>query len=61
MKSGQESRKDYEYVRHGMVNIFMANEPLKGNGMVEVTRYKTKKDWAKFVKRIADELYVNGK
>jgi len=57
MKPGQESRVDYEYVRHGMVNIFMANEPLKGNRMVEVTGYKTKKDWAKFVKRIADELY----
>ena len=59
MKPGQESRVDYEYVRHGMVNIFMANEPLKGKRMVEVTEYKTKKDWAKFVKRIADELYPN--
>jgi hypothetical protein len=59
MKPGQESRVDYEYVRHGMVNIFMANEPLKGKRMVEVTEYKTKKEWAKFVKRIADELYPN--
>jgi hypothetical protein len=59
MKPGQESRRDYEYIRHGMVNIFMANEPLKGKRMVEVTKYKTKKDWAKFVKRIADELYPN--
>jgi len=61
MKPGQESRRDYEYIRHGMVNIFMANEPLKGNRMVEVTKYKTKKDWAKFVKRIADELYPSAK
>jgi hypothetical protein len=59
MKPGQDSRVDYEYVRHGMVNIFMANEPLKGKRMVKVTEYKTKKDWAKFVKRIADELYPN--
>ena len=57
MKPGQESRVDYEYVRHGMVNIFIANEPLKGKRMVEVTEYKTKKEWAKFIKRIADELY----
>jgi hypothetical protein len=57
MKPGQEYRIDYEYVRHGMVNIFMANEPLKGRRLVEVTPHKTKKDWAKFVKRIADELY----
>ena len=50
MKPGQESRRDYEYVRHGMVNIFMANEPLKGSRMVEVTTHKTKKDWAIFSK-----------
>lgn len=57
MKPGQEARIDYEYIRHGMVNVFMANEPLKGSRLVEVTSYKTKKDWAKFIKRIADELY----
>ena len=57
MKPGQEARVDYEYVRHGMVNIFMANEPLQGTRLVEVTTHKTKKDWAEFVKRIADELY----
>lgn len=61
MKSGQETRIDYEYVRHGVVNIFMANEPLKGKRLVEVTEFKTKKDWALFVKRIADELYPNEK
>lgn len=30
MKPGQDARVDYEYVRHGVVNIFMANEPLMG-------------------------------
>ncbi len=57
IRPGQEERVDYEYIRHGVVNIFMANEPLKGSRLVEVTEFKTKKDWAKFVKRIADELY----
>ena len=57
MKHGQEARVDYEYIRHGMVNIFMANEPLKGKRLVEITEYKTKVDWAKFMKRIADEMY----
>jgi transposase len=60
MKPGQEARKDYEYIRHGMVNVFMANEPLKGKRMVDVTDHKIKKDWAKFMKRIA-ELYPNAK
>lgn len=58
---GQEARVDYEYIRHGMVNIFMANEPLKGKRYVEITEYKTKKDWAKFVKKIADEMYPHAK
>ena len=57
----QEARLDYEYIRHGMVNIFMANEPLKGKRLVEVTEHKTKKDWAKFMKRIADEMYPMAK
>ena len=61
IEPGKEKRIDYEYIRHGVVNIFMANEPLKGQRLVEVTECKTKKDWAKFVKRIADEMYPNAK
>lgn len=57
MKPGVERREDYEYIRHGVVNIFMANEPLAGKRMVEITETKNKKDWAKFIKRIADEMY----
>lgn len=57
MGKGKETKVDYEYVRHGMANIFMANEPLKGKRMVEITRFKKKQDWAKFIKRIADEMY----
>jgi hypothetical protein len=61
VKPGQGARLDYEYIRHGMVNIFMANEPLKGERLVEITEYKTKKDWAKFMKRIADEIHPTAK
>lgn len=57
MAKGREKRVDYEYVRHGMVNIFMANEPLRGKRLVEITKFKKKQDWARFVKRISDELY----
>lgn len=61
MSKGRETRVDYEYVRHGMVNIFIVNEPLKGKRFIEVTQFKKKQDWAKFVKRIADELYPHAK
>jgi hypothetical protein len=57
MKPGKGKRVDYEYIRHGVVNIFMANEPLSGKRMTEVIKTKTKKDWANFVKKIADEQY----
>ncbi len=61
MKPGRESRVDYEYIRNGVVNIFMANEPLRGKRLVEVTESKTKKDWALFIKRIADQQYPKAK
>jgi transposase len=35
----------------------MANEPLKGRRYVEITEQKTKVDWAKFIKKVADEMY----
>ncbi len=34
MKPGQDARVAYEYIRHGVVNIFMANEPLMGKRYV---------------------------
>lgn len=57
MKPGQEARQDFEYERCGVANIFLASEPLAGRRYVEVTERKTKADWAKFIKRIADEWY----
>lgn len=61
LKPGQEARVDYEYVRNGVINIFMANEPLKGKRFVKVTEFKTRKDWAKFIKEIADKQYPKAK
>jgi hypothetical protein len=61
IKQGQEKRVDYEYIRHGVVNIFMANEPLNGKRIVEVTEFKTKRDWAMFIKNIADRHYEKAK
>ena len=52
MKPGKDKRQDCYYIRHGMVNIFMAGEPLKGKRFVKVHETKTKKDWALFVEQI---------
>jgi hypothetical protein len=61
MKSGQEAREDCEYIRNGVVNIFMANEPLKGKRFVKITEFKTKRDWAMFIKEIAEKEYPKAK
>jgi len=57
MKPGQDRKEDFEYERCGVANIFMASEPLKAKRYVEVTERKTKNDWAKFIKKIADVWY----
>lgn len=57
MKPGQDAREDFEYARCGVANIFLASEPLNGKRYVEVTERKTKTDWAKFIKQVADDWY----
>ena len=59
MKPGQELRIDYEYERCGVVNIFLASEPLKGKRYIDVKERKTKIDWAGFVRNIADQWYAS--
>jgi hypothetical protein len=61
MKPGKEARVDYEYIRHGVCNVFIANEPLQGKRFVQITKLKTKKEWALFIKRISDEWYPKAK
>lgn len=56
-KPGMDAREDYEYARNGVANIFMANEPLRGKRYIKIKSSKTKKDWAYFIKHIADRLY----
>lgn len=54
MKSGKAERYDYEYVRHGTANIFVAVEPRGGRRVVQVTGRRAKIDFAKFM-----EILVN--
>ena len=57
MKPGHDTKEDFEYERCGVANIFLASEPLTGKRYVEVTERKTKRDWANFIKQIADDWY----
>ena len=55
VSKGQPARYDFEYVRHGVCNIFIACEPLSGKRMVTITERKTKRDWAIFLEEIAKQ------
>ena len=54
-KPGSVEKYDYEYVRNGVCNIFISNEPLAGKRFVKITERKQKKDWALFVEEIAGQ------
>jgi transposase len=61
MKRGREKRVDYEYIRHGVANVFMVNEPLTGKRYIEIKQTKKRRDWAKFAKRIVDDFFPKAK
>jgi hypothetical protein len=54
---GQVAQYDYEYVRHGVANVFMIFEPLAGQREAQVTERRTRKDWAECLRHISDEMY----
>ncbi|VTT96506.1 Transposase and inactivated derivatives OS=Syntrophus aciditrophicus (strain SB) GN=SYN_01318 PE=4 SV=1: DDE_3 [Gemmataceae bacterium] len=57
IRPGSVAKVDHEYVRAGVVNLFLAFEPLAGRRHVEVTERKTSVDFARFVRRLVDEQY----
>jgi DDE superfamily endonuclease len=61
IESGQPERFDTEYKRNGVVNLFIAFEPLGGQRLVEVTDQRTRVDFAHFVKKLVDEHYPTAK
>ena len=52
MKPGSPEKYDYEYKRKGTANIFIAIDPHRGERIAKVTKRRTKKDFALFVKDI---------
>jgi len=48
---------DDEYVRNGVAEIFLAVEPLAGFRLVEITKHRTRQDWAMFIKAMLDKSY----
>jgi len=57
MKPGRLEKYDYEYVRNGNANIFMAIDFKGGIRTTRVTSHRTKRDFAKFIKHLVDRVY----
>lgn len=55
--SSHPSRIDYEYKRNGTRNLFVAVEPKRGRRKVEVTRRRTKEDFAHFMQTLVMGTY----
>ena len=54
---GRPARIDYEYERHGVRNLFLVVEPLRGWRHVRVTERRTKRDWAHAIQDLVDVHY----
>lgn len=52
MRPGMAEKYDYEYIRNGKANIFVAVEPKHGKRVTKVTKQRTKKDFAKFMQYV---------
>ena len=51
---GKPKRQDYEYEREGTCNLFLFLEPNRGWRHVEVTKRRTKHDFAQAMKALVD-------
>lgn len=56
-RPGLPARQDHEYKRNGMQEVFVCCEPKAGLRRLEVKAQRTTKDFAHFMKRVADEFY----
>jgi hypothetical protein len=54
---GTPARRDYEYKRNGVADLFVVFEHLAGKRFVEVTGKRRKMEWATVMKRVSDVFY----
>ncbi len=62
LKPGSPAKHDYEYIRNGTRNIFVAVEPKGGRRIITVTKTRKKNDFANFVRYVVErEEYKQAK
>lgn len=58
MKPGQVAKENYAYTKHGSCSLLAMIEPLTGKRFVQIRRKRRKREFAKFMQRLAS-LYPN--
>ena len=61
MASHSPEKVDYEYVRNGTTNLFVAVEPKAGQRIVAVTARRGKVDFVEFVSNLLRNTYANAR
>jgi hypothetical protein len=61
MSPAKPAKDDYEYVRHGTTNLFVAIEPKAGHREVYVTERRAKPDFVAFVTELLRGTYAGAK
>lgn len=59
VEPGKPGRVDYEYRRCGVVDLFVAFEPLAAKRIVKVTQTRKAVDFAQFVRELVDTHYAD--
>ena len=57
MTPGKPTQFDYEYVRGGTCNIFVAVEPQAGRRITQVTAHRGKVDFLRFAQHLINHVY----
>jgi len=61
IRPGMPIRRDYEYVRAGTCNLFVAVEPKGGQRTVLVTDHRAKPDFVAFVRHLLELVYATAR
>jgi hypothetical protein len=61
MKRAAPAKTDYEYLRAGTCNVFVAVEPKGGHRVIEVTERRTKPEFVGFVQQLLERTYASAR
>lgn len=61
IKPGRPLRLDYEYVRAGTCNLFVAVEPKDGRRTITITDHRAKPDFVAFVRYLLEHVYATAR